>query len=98
MPRSYGAGLATGITISVIAAALAPLWQPAAARYGRRATKAALKHGMGAYELGRDRLAEWSETMGDLMAEAQVERAAGQSAAAAAEPEAMPPHPAPAPR
>lgn len=78
MPRSYGTGLATGIAISVIAAALAPLWRPAASRYGRQAAKAALKQGMVAYELGRDRLAEMSETVGDIMAEAEVERAAAR--------------------
>lgn len=76
MPRSYGTGLATGIVISVIAATLAPLWRPAAARYGRQAAKAALKQGMVAYELGRDRLAEMSENVADMMAEAQVELAA----------------------
>ncbi len=76
MPRSYGAGLATGIAISVIAAVLAPLWRPAASRYGRQAAKAALKQSMVAFELGRDRLAEVSETVADMMAEAQVELAA----------------------
>jgi hypothetical protein len=75
MARSYGAGLATGIAVSMIAAALAPLWRPAASRYGRQAAKTALKQGMVAYELGRDRLAEVSETVGDMLAEAQVELA-----------------------
>jgi hypothetical protein len=78
MARGYGTGLATGIAISVIAAALAPLWRPAAARYGRQAAKAALRQGLVAYEFGRDRFAELSETMGDIVAEAQVEAAARQ--------------------
>ncbi len=94
MPRSYGSGLATGIVISVIAAALAPLWRPAAARYGRQAAKAALRQGMVAYELGRDRIAELSETMDDLLAEAALEHA---TAATQAE-DTLTPHDAPAPR
>ncbi|HET9018031.1 MAG TPA: DUF5132 domain-containing protein [Acetobacteraceae bacterium] len=85
MPRSYGTGLVTGIAISVIAAALAPLWRPAAARYGRQAAKVALKQGMVAYELSRDRMAEVSENVADMMAEVQVElateRANGEAAA-----------------
>lgn len=78
MPRSYRSGLATGIVISLVAVALAPLWRPAAARYGRQAAKAAIKQGIAAYELSRDRLAELSETMSDVLAEAEVERAATQ--------------------
>jgi hypothetical protein len=73
MPRGYGTGIATGIALSLIAAVFAPLWRPAAARYGRQAAKGALKQGLRAYDLGRDRVAELSETVGDLMAEAQLE-------------------------
>lgn len=80
MPRSYGAGLVTGLAISAIAAALAPLWRPAASRYGRQAAKAALKQGVVAYELGRDRMAEMSENVADMVAEVQVEIAAERAA------------------
>jgi hypothetical protein len=75
MARGYTSGLATGLALGVIAAVLAPLWRPAVSRYGRRAAKTALKQGIVAYELGRDRLAELSETVGDIMAEAQFELA-----------------------
>jgi hypothetical protein len=73
MPRGYGSGLVTGIAVSVLAAMFAPLWRPAAARYGRAAARSTIKQALVAYELGRDRLAELGETVSDLVAEAQFE-------------------------
>ncbi|MBV8615783.1 MAG: DUF5132 domain-containing protein [Acetobacteraceae bacterium] len=76
MARGYGAGMATGLAVGVVAAFLRPLWLPAMARWGRPAAKAAIKQGVLAYELGRERVAELGESVSDLVAEAQVELAA----------------------
>jgi hypothetical protein len=85
MPRTYGTGIATGFAIAVAAAVFRPLWAPALARLGRPAAKGAIKQGVLAYEIGRERIAELGETMSDLMAEAQFELAAERAA------EPMPP-------
>jgi hypothetical protein len=76
MARGYGSGLATGLVVSAGAALLAPLWRPWLARWGRPAAKEAIKGGLAAYELARGRLAELGEKAQDLVAEAQIERAA----------------------
>ena len=76
MARGYKGGLATGLALSAAAAVLAPLWQPVLARWGRPAAKGALKGGLAAYEVTRGRLAELGEKTQDLLAEAQIERAA----------------------
>ncbi len=76
MARGYGAGMATGLAIGLAAAVLRPLWIPVLARWGRPVVKTAMKQGVLAYELGRERVAEMGETMSDLLAEAQVELAA----------------------
>ena|SRR5690242_6132901 len=84
MARQYGAGVATGIAVSLVAALFRPIWLPAVIRWGRPATKAAFKQGVLAYELGRERLAELGESVSDLMAEAQMELAAERAASEAA--------------
>ena len=85
MARGYTSGLMTGLALSVAAAFLGPLWRPAVSRWGRPAAKAAIKQGLVAYEIGRERLAELGETVEDVLAEAQVELATErlQSSAAA---------------
>ncbi len=75
MARGYTSGLMTGLALSVLAAFLGPLWRPAASRYGRPAAKAAIKQGLVAFEVGRERLAELGETVEDMLAEAKVELA-----------------------
>ena len=75
MPRGYKSGLATGLLLSLGAALLEPLWRPALARWGRPTAKHAIKGGLAAYEVARERLAELGEHAQDLLAEAQVERA-----------------------
>ena len=82
MPRSYGTGIATGLAIGVAAALFRPLWAPVLARVGRPAAKTAIKQGVLAYEIGRERVAELGETMSDLMAEAQFELGAERAAEA----------------
>jgi hypothetical protein len=84
MARTYTSGLVTGLMLSLAAAALAPLWRPAVSRWGRPAAKAAMKQGLVAYEIGRERLAEFGETVEDMLAEAQVELASERVQAAAA--------------
>ena len=83
MARGYASGLVTGLALSLVAAFLGPLWLPAASRWGRPAAKAAIKQGLVAYELGRERLAEVGETVEDLFAEAKIELASERVQAAA---------------
>jgi hypothetical protein len=75
MARSYKSGIATGLALSVGAALLGPLWRPALERWGRPAAKGAVKGGLAAYEIARERVAELGEKAQDLVAEAQIERA-----------------------
>jgi hypothetical protein len=76
MARGYKSGIATGLALSVVAAFFSPLWRPALARWGRPAMKGAVKGGLAAYDLARERVAEFGEKAEDLMAEAQMERSA----------------------
>ena len=76
MARTFGAGIAVGLAVSAGAALLRPLWGPAVARWGRPLTKGAVKGGLAAYALARERVAELGEKAEDLIAEAQRERAA----------------------
>ena len=75
MARGYTSGVMTGIVVSLAAAALAPVWRPALSRWGRPAVKGAIKQGVVAYTVLRERASEMGETMSDLLAEAQVELA-----------------------
>ena len=74
MAVGYKAGVLTGVVVSLGAALLSPLWRPAVSRYGRPLAKGAVKQSLAAYEIGRGRMAEFGETVQDLVAEAQVER------------------------
>jgi len=76
MAQGYKSGIATGVILSLGAALLRPLWRPALARWGRPAAKGTVKGGLAAYEVARERLAEWGEKAQDIVAEVQVERAA----------------------
>ena len=94
MARGYAIGVVTGIVVSLAAAALAPVWRPALSRWGRPAVKGAIKQGVVAYAVLRERASEMGETMSDLLAEAQVELATestdeteSESIASAAAPE-----------
>lgn len=80
MAAGYRTGILTGVALSLGAALLGPLWRPALSRYGRPLAKNTVKGGLAAYEAGRGRLAELGETVQDLVAEAQVERAAERAA------------------
>lgn len=75
MARGYASGIATGLILSAGAALLGPLWRPALARWGRPAAKGAVRSGLAAYEVARERFAELGEKAQDLLAEAQIERA-----------------------
>jgi hypothetical protein len=72
--RSYRSGLITGVAISIIAAMLTPVWRPALSRWGRPVAKGAIKQGLDVYDSGRGKLAELSESLEDLVAEAMAER------------------------
>ena len=76
MAQGYKSGIATGVILSVGAALLSPVWRPALARWGRPAAKGAVKGGLAAYEVARERLAELGEVAQDIVAEVQLERAA----------------------
>ncbi|MBV8914973.1 MAG: DUF5132 domain-containing protein [Acetobacteraceae bacterium] len=75
MARGFKAGIATGLVLSAGLALLEPLWRPALARWGRPAAKGAVKGGLAAYEIARERLAVLGEKAQDLVAEAEIERA-----------------------
>ncbi len=75
MARAYASGVLTGVLVSAVAVVLAPVWRPALSRWGRPALKNAIKQGVVAYSVMRERTAEMGETMSDLLAEAQVELA-----------------------
>jgi hypothetical protein len=85
MARGYTSGIVTGMAVSLVAAVLAPVWRPAISRWGRPAAKAAIKWGLESYEAGREKLAEFGETVEDIVAEAQVERAVERLGGAPAE-------------
>lgn len=91
MPRSYRSGLVTGLALSLGAMLLSPVLRPALARWGRPATKAVLKGGLVAFAAGRERVAEASETLSDMLAEAQFELASEQAAQAPQQPETRAP-------
>ncbi|HET6307624.1 MAG TPA: DUF5132 domain-containing protein [Rhodopila sp.] len=74
MPRTYKAGLITGLAVSLGVALLAPAFRPVVSRWGRPVAKGMIKGGLEAYELTRERVAEIGEHVEDLVAEAQVER------------------------
>ena len=84
MARSFASGLVTGLVVSAGAALLSPLL----ARWSRPVIKTAIKSGVTAYEVGRGRVSEVGEYLGDLAAEAHfemlTERAAADSAPDAA--------------
>lgn len=69
MSRKYASGVLTGLAISAVAILLAPVLS----RWGRPVAKGAIKGGLVAFQTGRTRLAELSETVEDLVAEAQAE-------------------------
>jgi hypothetical protein len=86
--------LVTGLALSLSAMLLSPILRPALARWGRPATKAVLKGGLVAFAAGRERVAEASETLSDMLAEAQFELATEQATEAPQQPEAhAPPKP-----
>ena len=78
MARAYSSGVLTGIAVSLAAAALSPVWRPALSRWGRPAMKGAIKQGVLAYAVLRERAAELGESVSDIVAEAQVELATEQ--------------------
>jgi Protein of unknown function (DUF5132) len=98
MAREYATGVVMGVALSLGAALLGPLWRPALGRWARPAAKGAIKQGILAFELGRERIAELGEKVSDLVAEAQFELAAGRlhEQEAGAAPDGAPPvEPAP---
>jgi hypothetical protein len=66
----FGAMLA-GVAAGVF---LAPIILPALSRWGRPATKAAIKAGMAVYQRGREAAAELRETVEDVAAEIEAEQ------------------------
>jgi hypothetical protein len=75
MPRGYRSGIVTGIALSLGAALLSPVL----ARWGRPALKTAAKGGLVAYAAARERVAEMTEAISDVLAEAQFELATEQA-------------------
>ena len=69
MARGYASGVLTGLAISGVTLLLAP----ALSGWGRSTAKAVIRNGLIAFDTGRTRLAELSEQLEDLLAEAQAE-------------------------
>lgn len=88
--RSLLVGIAIGVGATLAAKTFAPAFRDA----GRPLAKAALKSGILAFEKTRETLAEWSETVEDLVAEVRSEME--QDGAATAE-AVEPPLPQPKP-
>jgi hypothetical protein len=74
MARGYTSGLFTGLAVGAVGIVFAPLLS----QWGRGAAKTAIKGGLVAYQASRTRIAELSEQLEDLVAEAQVELATEQ--------------------
>lgn len=82
------------VAVGVAAAVLIPVVLPAVARAGKPFAKGLIKGGLIMYERGRETVAELSEVLEDVMAEARAE--IEQEHAAAITP-APPPEPGPTP-
>jgi hypothetical protein len=67
--------LLLGIAVGVGATVLAPVLMPTLVKVGRPMAKAAIKNGMSFYLKARETLAEWSEIVDDVAAEAKAELA-----------------------
>jgi hypothetical protein len=78
--KLFGGGLKTGSAIAIGAGAvlLAPIVIPVVASVMKPLAKAVIKGGLLAYENARIAIAETTETIEDIAAEARSEIAAGQ--------------------
>lgn len=86
-------GGVTGIALGIGAAILAPIVIPVVAGVGKPLTKAAIKEGLLIYEKSKEALAEVTEVLEDMVAEAKAELAqehqATDSSAAGEHPEVV---------
>lgn len=87
-------GVGTGLLVGLAAAVLIPVALPVVARASKPFAKAVIKSGMIVYEKGREAVAELTELVEDVVAEAKAEieqehaskfAAAGETLAKAAE-------------
>jgi hypothetical protein len=79
-----GNGVTTGLLVGIGAAVLVPVLLPAVATAAKPLVKGAIRLGVTLYEKGNEAIAEVSEVLEDLVAEAKSEMAAAQTSAAAA--------------
>ncbi|HEY7554796.1 MAG TPA: DUF5132 domain-containing protein [Candidatus Binatia bacterium] len=79
-------GVTTGVLLGIGAAVLVPALFPAVATAAKPLVKGAIKLGVTLYEKGNEAIAEVSEVIEDLVAEAKSEMAAGETSATAAAP------------
>jgi hypothetical protein len=79
-----GNGMATGLLVGIGAAVLVPVLFPAVATAAKPLLKGAIKLGVSLYEKGNEAIAEVSEVIEDLVAEAKSEMATVGTGAAAA--------------
>jgi hypothetical protein len=66
-------GAARGLAIGIGAAVLVPIALPVLATVGKPVARAAIKTGILMYEKGRETVAEFTEVMEDLVAEAKAD-------------------------
>ena len=79
-----GNGLATGLLVGIGAAIIVPALFPAVATVAKPLVKGAIKVGVTLYEKGNEAIAEVSEVIEDLVAEAKSEMAVGETSSASA--------------
>ncbi|HVO95092.1 MAG TPA: DUF5132 domain-containing protein [Terriglobales bacterium] len=77
-------GMTTGLLVGIGAAILVPALFPVVATAAKPLVKGAIKLGVTLYEKGNEAVAEVSEVIEDLVAEAKSEMAAAESSVAAA--------------
>jgi hypothetical protein len=72
----FKGNIVSGLAIGIGSAVIAPMIIPALSKVAKPLAKAAIKSGLLLYETGKERFAEVSEVVDDLVAEAKSEIAA----------------------
>jgi hypothetical protein len=89
MARLFNGTVLTALAAGFVGGMLAPVLLPNASKAARPFAKSVIKAGLSAYDRGREQVAEWQETAGDLIAEVQAERQQERQASPFLHPEVM---------
>ena len=85
-----GGNIVTGLAIAVGTAVLVPVIAPAVGGVLRPAAKAVIKGGIGAYDWGRQAIAQAGEATSDMVAEARSEAQNAETISVSSDTEAQP--------